>query len=183
MDLERLEKKILADDEFRKEYYKKDLAVEIGEMVIDARVKLGLTQTELANMVGTKQPSIARLETGDRLPNLSFLQKIATSLGTYLTTPKFAFLDNNEFANKAIYATTAVVHSFGNPYACINVHFKSNNAHIPEYGLASYAVMMPAALSMAQKIVELENPKAETTKNNVAENSTEIMDAFSLYHV
>jgi len=39
-----------------------------------------LTQTQLAEMIGTRQPSIARLENGSSIPSLSFLNKIAMAL-------------------------------------------------------------------------------------------------------
>jgi transcriptional regulator with XRE-family HTH domain len=91
MELKKLKEKLLSNKKFREEYYRKDLAVEIGEMVVDARVKLGLTQTELADLVGTQQPSIARLENGDRIPDLKFLERIAKSLGAQLVAPKFVF--------------------------------------------------------------------------------------------
>jgi len=98
MNLKELKEKLLKDEKFRKEYNRYDLAMEIGEMVIDARVKLGLTQKNLAKLVGTQQPSIARLENGSSLPSLSFLKKIADHLGTYLIAPKFAFLE--DFSNQ-----------------------------------------------------------------------------------
>ncbi|MCM1567033.1 MAG: helix-turn-helix transcriptional regulator [Dehalobacter sp.] len=41
----------------------------------------GLTQAQLADMVGARQPSIARLENGTSAPSLSFLTKIAEALG------------------------------------------------------------------------------------------------------
>jgi transcriptional regulator with XRE-family HTH domain len=45
------------------------------------RIRLGLTQAQLAELVGTKQPSIARLENGEGSPSLSFLEKVAQALG------------------------------------------------------------------------------------------------------
>lgn len=39
-----------------------------------------MTQAELADKVGTRQPSIARLENGGSLPSLSFLERIANAL-------------------------------------------------------------------------------------------------------
>lgn len=102
MELKKLKEKLLADKKFREEYYRKDLAVEIGEMVIDARVKLGLTQAELADLVGTQQPSIARLENGDRIPDLKFLERIAKSLGAELTAPKFVFSVHEARSLKAV---------------------------------------------------------------------------------
>jgi transcriptional regulator with XRE-family HTH domain len=41
----------------------------------------GLTQAQLAEMVGSRQPSIAKLENGTSAPSLSFLTKIAEALG------------------------------------------------------------------------------------------------------
>ena len=54
---------------------------EIGRWVFVTRVRAGLTQAQLARKVGTKQPSIARLETSRRLPSLRFICKIAEALG------------------------------------------------------------------------------------------------------
>ena len=54
--------------------------LEPGYQVARLRMLRGLTQAQLAEMVGTRQPSIARLENGSSNPSLSFLQKIATAL-------------------------------------------------------------------------------------------------------
>lgn len=102
MNLEELKKELLKDKKFREEYNRYDLPFEIGEMVIDARVKLGLTQSGLAKLVGTKQPSIARLENGTILPSLNFLDKIASAMGTYLIAPRFAFLNENKFTDSCV---------------------------------------------------------------------------------
>jgi transcriptional regulator with XRE-family HTH domain len=93
MNWQELKKELLKDENFNREYNQPDLAFEIGEMVIDARVKFGLTQAELAKLAETQQPSIARLENGTTLPTLTFLEKLAKSMGTYLVGPRFAFLD------------------------------------------------------------------------------------------
>ena len=55
-------------------------ALEPGYQVARLRILRGLTQAQLASMVGTRQPSIARLENGSSQPSLSFLQKIAEAL-------------------------------------------------------------------------------------------------------
>ena len=55
-------------------------ALEPGYQVARLRISRGLTQAQLASMVGTRQPSIARLENGSSQPSLSFLQKIAEAL-------------------------------------------------------------------------------------------------------
>ncbi len=55
--------------------------LEPGYQVARIRMMRGLTQAQLAEMVGTRQPSIARLENGSSMPSLSFLSKIAEALG------------------------------------------------------------------------------------------------------
>jgi DNA-binding XRE family transcriptional regulator len=54
--------------------------LEPGYQVARLRMLRGLTQAQLAEMVGTRQPSIARLENGSSTPSLSFLSKIAEAL-------------------------------------------------------------------------------------------------------
>ena len=55
--------------------------LEPGYQVARLRMLRGLTQVQLAEMVGTQQPCIARLENGTSAPSLSFLSKIAEVLG------------------------------------------------------------------------------------------------------
>ena len=50
--------------------------LEPGYQVARLRILRGLTQTQLAEMIGTRQPSIARLENGSSNPSLSFLTKL-----------------------------------------------------------------------------------------------------------
>jgi transcriptional regulator with XRE-family HTH domain len=95
MDLREAKGKLLKDKKRRQAYEKIDLAYEIGKMITDARIaKDHMTQQKLASLVGTKQPSIARLEKGATLPSLSFLEKIAAALDTQLLPPRFEFLVN-----------------------------------------------------------------------------------------
>jgi len=54
--------------------------LEPGYQIARLRTLRGLTQTQLADMVGTRQPSIARLENGSSIPSISFLQKVAAAL-------------------------------------------------------------------------------------------------------
>jgi len=57
-------------------------AVELdpGYQVARLRMLRGITQAQLAEMVGPRQPSIARLENGSSTPSLSFLSKTAKAL-------------------------------------------------------------------------------------------------------
>jgi DNA-binding XRE family transcriptional regulator len=54
--------------------------LEPGYQVARLRILRGLTQAQLAEKVGTRQPSIARLENGSSTPSISFLNKIAEAL-------------------------------------------------------------------------------------------------------
>lgn len=96
MDIKSLEKLLLENKTYSNHKNKYDLAFEISEMLIEARIKKGINQEKLATLLGTQQPSIARAENGKSLPSLRFLEKIALALGTYLVAPKFAFLEENE---------------------------------------------------------------------------------------
>jgi transcriptional regulator with XRE-family HTH domain len=44
------------------------------------RILRGLTQEQLAELAGTKQPSIARLESGSSEPSVLFLRRVAKAL-------------------------------------------------------------------------------------------------------
>lgn len=91
MNFDTFKQKLLKDPKFQKEYYKKDLAFEVSQMVSNARAFKALSQAELAGLAGTKQPSIARVENG-HLPTLVYLEKLAKAMGTYLIPPKFGFM-------------------------------------------------------------------------------------------
>lgn len=57
----------------------------VAQLIYEARTKAGLTQKQLAELVGTKQPVIARLEDADyEGHSLSMLQRIAHALNQRL---------------------------------------------------------------------------------------------------
>jgi len=59
--------------------------LEVAQMIYDARTKAGLSQRELAELVGSKQSVIARLEDADYDGHsLSMLQRIGDALGQRL---------------------------------------------------------------------------------------------------
>ena len=74
---EQVKAALLADPEVKAAYDALEPAYQIARL----RIERGLTQAELAALVGTKQPSIARLEQGKTQPSLAFLQRLATALG------------------------------------------------------------------------------------------------------
>jgi|GEM_PF-286868 len=95
MQIAEARKKLLQNKEFEKEYQKRSLSWEIAKMIVRARLMKNMTQSKLAELVNTQQPSIARIESGERLPSLAILEKIAEAMGSYLIPPKIAFLDNS----------------------------------------------------------------------------------------
>jgi transcriptional regulator with XRE-family HTH domain len=108
MDLQTHKQKLLRENpEFKKEYYSYDLAFEIGQMLLEARSRLGVTQKQLAELINTKQSGIARAERGNYLPSLSFLNKIAKALKTRLVV-MFDFM--GKFSSEA--ETVSVKRSF-----------------------------------------------------------------------
>jgi len=54
--------------------------LELGHQIARLRIQRGLTQAQLAELVGTRQTSIARMESGQSHPGLSFLQRAADGL-------------------------------------------------------------------------------------------------------
>lgn len=68
------------DLEFEAEIARQDLIFPIAMEIIRLRDAAGLTQAELAHLIGTKQPAIARIENGETFPSVQTLSKIATAL-------------------------------------------------------------------------------------------------------
>jgi DNA-binding XRE family transcriptional regulator len=71
-------KGILKNDEIRILYEEEKIKSEIAMAVQTARVKAHLTQSKLAEKIGTTQSVIARLESGTdkRVPSISLLARI-----------------------------------------------------------------------------------------------------------
>lgn len=61
-----------------------NLRVAIISELIEARNKKGITQKQLEEMSGVKQPVIARMETGQTNPQLETILKILAPLGKTL---------------------------------------------------------------------------------------------------
>ena len=69
------------DTELRKMIAEEALNVRVARMIYEARTQAGLTQAQLAEVIGSKQPVIARLEDADyEGHSLSMLRRIAEAL-------------------------------------------------------------------------------------------------------
>jgi ribosome-binding protein aMBF1 (putative translation factor) len=66
--------------EFRDAYAERRLELEAAALLAELRRQRGLSQQQLAEMIGTRQPAIARMEGGENI-TLARLQKIASLLG------------------------------------------------------------------------------------------------------
>ncbi len=75
-------KLVRGDDKLEDMIAAESLNLRVAQMIYDARTKAGLTQEQLAQLVGTSQSSIARLEDADyEGHSLSMLNRIAKALG------------------------------------------------------------------------------------------------------
>ncbi|HEY9438445.1 MAG TPA: helix-turn-helix transcriptional regulator [Streptomyces sp.] len=71
--------------EYDRLYEEAELAHDLGQMVYDRRTALGLSQTELAERCGMKQPQISRIEGGGTVPTIPLLRRLARALDADLT--------------------------------------------------------------------------------------------------
>ena len=78
------------DDEFDREHFTPEeiaasnLRVEIITAMVQARREKGLSQRDLEELSGIKQPQIARMEKGDTSPQLDTLLKVLAAMGKTL---------------------------------------------------------------------------------------------------
>ena len=84
LDFEVWEKESLKNPKIKAEYDKLQPEFALIQAVLDARVKKGVTQEELAKRIGTKQSVISRLESGRANPSVAFLKKLADALHSHL---------------------------------------------------------------------------------------------------
>ena len=90
------------DPGYKAEYERMRLAYEIGAAVRIARETLGWTQTYLAERAGMKQHALSRVESGDVLPTLETVHRIATALES-----RFEMADDGAGIPHAAFVTAA----------------------------------------------------------------------------
>lgn len=100
-DLDRLTEKLLKKNpSLKEEFEKADQAWDIAFQVYDLRKKAGLTQTQLAKLIHTKQSNIARIESADYTGyTWKTLEKITKALKARLEIKIVPIKDYNKSAN------------------------------------------------------------------------------------
>ena len=86
-------KQLEQNPEYREAQAELQLAFDLGDAVIHARLKKGWTQTELARRAGTKQANISHIEAGLANPTLELIRKICKALDL---KPKFQELETEQ---------------------------------------------------------------------------------------
>lgn len=88
MTHEELKQKALQNKNVKKEYDNLELEFQLLNEMLNARKKAGLNQSQVAELMGTKQASITRLESslssGEHSPSLTTLKKYADAVGCHL---------------------------------------------------------------------------------------------------
>jgi len=77
---EEFEAELLKRPGIRKEYEALKPKYDMIRSLIERRSQLRISQTQLAQMIGTRQPAISRLEKGDYNTTLSTFFKVANAL-------------------------------------------------------------------------------------------------------
>lgn len=80
-----LKRNLLKNKKVRDSYEKLGPEFELIGAIIEKRIRKGMSQTTLAQKIGTKQSAIARLESGSYNPSVAFLDKVAKALDAELT--------------------------------------------------------------------------------------------------
>ena len=75
----------LKNPEFKRLFEEYGKQLEIAYQILQLRKKRGLSQSELAKKIGTKQSNVARIESGGQNITVNLLDKIATALGASLS--------------------------------------------------------------------------------------------------
>lgn len=77
-------RELLKDPEYKKAYDELEPEFALIRLMIEKRIKEGLTQKQLAKKMKIKQPLISRFESGTYNPSLKFLYRVAKGLDAKL---------------------------------------------------------------------------------------------------
>ena len=93
----------------------------LADKLIELRKTRGLSQKQLAELLGTNQVTLARIESGSANPSWGFITRIADALHAEIGIT-FTLLDNEEDFSRQVAGT-------GNEFICVNCshHWKSES--------------------------------------------------------
>ena len=77
-------RRALADDEYRELHIQRSVAEAVARVVIQLRMKLNMSQEQLAQLMGTSPSTIARLEGGRHVPSLATFARVVEAGGMRL---------------------------------------------------------------------------------------------------
>lgn len=89
---------------------------DLAHLVRDLREAAGMSQAEVAEKLGTKQPSIARIERAESWPKIEMLQKLARVFGMRLKI-EFVPAPRKRRSRKKVAATRASASAEARPAA------------------------------------------------------------------
>ncbi len=72
------------DADYREAYARMGTEFDLSKALIEARLRSGFTQSQLAARMETTQSAVARMESGRVPPSLRTLERFATATGTRL---------------------------------------------------------------------------------------------------
>lgn len=78
------DKQLKENPKLKRHYDELEPEYAIIRAVMRKRIKKGMTQSQLAHKIGTKQSAIARLESGSYNPSFAMLKKVAKALDVEL---------------------------------------------------------------------------------------------------
>jgi ribosome-binding protein aMBF1 (putative translation factor) len=82
---ELIAEQLRTDPAFRAEWERTALARAVAVAVVHYRAERDLSQRDLAERLGMKQPQVARLELGEVNPSMDTLMRVASRLGIEIT--------------------------------------------------------------------------------------------------
>jgi DNA-binding XRE family transcriptional regulator len=81
----KLKARLLKDKQIKKAYIELGPEFALVEKFIERRIESGLSQSQLAKKIGTKQSAISRFESGRSNPSIGFLRKLADAVDARIT--------------------------------------------------------------------------------------------------
>ena len=84
LDWDDYEKELFKRPGFKEAVEETRLEYEIARALIKARIEKGLTQSDVARLMNTKQSVISRVENARTMPSLAFLKRLAEVLNASL---------------------------------------------------------------------------------------------------